>query len=330
MPTDRTATTWTSAQVLSDVRRKASLPTTSTDWTDAVVLREATDVLWSFAGWALAQAGEGRLLASLDRPVTGALAGAYGQREFTMPPLAVAGTLESVTWTDSTGSTQSRLVRLDHGEEPDWSTVTGTGSPSSYALLGERIRVYPIPNSGGTLRFTYQRRHPELVTDTIASVGTLNAIPVAGTGATTTLSLAVAIAGLAVGDTVDVIGFSYPYAPLVSSAEVTAIAGTNLTVTAPQTTWTNVQDALGARVVRAGQSPYVSMPLELRTCVHEKTAANIMRTLGDLQGSAASEQLATMELSRVMQLLSPRSKRDKPFAINQFSHLRTGMRGWRR
>ncbi len=319
MPTDRNATTWTSAQVLSDVRRKASLPTTSTDWTDAVILREATDVLWSFAGWALAHAGEGRLLASLDRPVTGALSGAFGQREFLLPPLAVASTLDMVTWTDSTGQNQSRLVRIDHADEATWTEPTVTGAPAYYALMGDRIRIYPLANSGGTLRFTYQRRHAELVADTTASVATVASI--SGT-ATTAITVGNALTpALTAGDVVDVLRASHPYAPIVSSAEVLSMAGNNPTVDAPAALFTGT-DYVGARLVRAGQSPYVSLPLELRTSFCEKVAANILRTMGDLAGMQAAEQSATIELARVMQMLSPRAKRDKPYAVNPYSHLR--------
>lgn len=324
MATDRNALSWTSAQVLTDVRRKASLPTTSTDWTDAVVLREASDVLFSFIGWALAQAGEGRLLSSLDRPVTSAFSGAYGAREFMLPPLAIAGSIEGVTWTEQTGQTQSRLYRIDDADEATYSTPLGTGSPGAYALIGDRIRVYPTPSTGGILRVTYQRRHPELVPDAVANVGTLSSIA-AATSTTTTLTESAGLTGLAIGDTLDVLRHQYPYAPILANAEVTALpSGTSITVDQPLALLSG-HDIVGARVVRAGQSPYVSMPLELRAAFTEKVAANIMRTLGDMQGSQAAEQNATLELSRVMQMLSPRVKRDKPKAINPFSHLRGRM-----
>ncbi len=328
MATDRNALTWTSAQVLTDVRRKASLPTTSTDWTDAVVIREATDVLWSFAGWALAPGGAGRFVSSLDRQVTAALTGAYGACEFLMPPLAIASSIESVTWTDSTNTTQSRLSRIDGAVEPDFSTPGALGSPGSYAILREPIRVYPIPNSGGTLRITYQRRHPELVADLAANVGTVTSVA-AASSTTSTITEAVGITGLSVGDTIDVLRGQYPYAPIIASAEVTALpSGTTITIDQPAGVFTG-HDLVGARVVRAGQSPFVSLPLELRNCINEKVASNILGTLGDMQGAQAAEQRATLELARVMQMLSPRAKRDKPKAINPYSHLRMRLLRWR-
>ena len=325
MPTDQSSLTWTTTDVLADVRRAASLPTTSTDWTDAVLLREVSNVLWGFAGWALSQGGEGRMLSDLDRAVTSVLPGVSGQREFLIPPGAILGTLEDVTFTDASGQNEARLLRIDHADARSFATPTETGAPGAYALVGDRIRLYPIPSTGGTLRLTYPRRHAELVADAAANVSTLVSATSASS-TTTQLTIALAITGLAVGDTLDVIRASYPHSPIVESCEVTAIGGANLLVTVdrPLTSFTgNVLS--GARVVRAGRSPYVSMPLELRVCITEKTCANVLRAMGDLQGSAASEQAATVELARAMQALSPRTKRDKPKAINPYSHMRSRM-----
>jgi hypothetical protein len=327
MATDRNALTWTSSQVLTDVRRKASLPVTSTDWTDAIILREASEVLWSFTGWALSQGGEGRLLSSLDRPVTAYLTGAYGAREYLIPPLAAAGVIDSVTWTDADGRTESRLTRIDLAQQPDLSTPTGTGAPMAYALVGDRIRVYPLPSTGGTLRITYPRRHPELVADTAANVGTVSSYGPAST-TTTTIAESIGLTGLSIGDTVDVLRGQYPYAPITADAEVTALpTGTTITVDDPLALLSG-HDIAGARVVRAGQSPYVAMPLELRTAFNEKVAASILTTLGDLQGAQAAEQRATLELARVMQMLSPRTRRDKPKVVNAFSHIRGRLYRW--
>ncbi len=325
MATDQSSLTWTTADVLSDVRRAASLPVTSTDWTDLVLLREVTSVLWSFAGWALLQGGEGRMLAALDRPITTALSGLSGQREFVIPPGAALGTLEDVTFVDASGQNLSRLLRVDHGDASLQAGVTATGTPSSYTLVGDRILLFPIPATGGTLRVTYPRRHAELVADTAANCATL--VSATSASATTSLlTIGVAITGLVVGDTLDVIRASYPHAPIVESCEVVALAGGGLQVTVDRPVGAFSGNVLvGARVVRAGRSPYVSMPLELRGCVTEKTCANVLRAIGDLQGSMASEQAATVELARAMQMLSPRSRRDKPKAVNPFSHMRSRM-----
>lgn len=325
MPTDQSSLTWTTADVLSDLRRAASLPATSTDWTDAVLLREVSNVLWNFAGWALSQGGEGRMLSDLDRAITSALPGVAGQREFLIPPGAILSTIEDITFTDASGLNESRLYRVDHADSRSVATATEMGTPSAYTLVGDRIRLFPLPSTGGTLRITYPRRHAELVADTAANCATL--VSATSASATSTqLTIGVAITALAVGDTLDVIRATYPHSPIVESCEVLALAGANLQITVDRALTAFTGNVLvGARVVRAGRSPYVSMPLELRLCVTEKTTANVLRAVGDLQGSAASEQAATVELARAMQALSPRAKRDKPKAINPYSHMRSRM-----
>lgn len=330
MTYDSNALQWTSAQVLSDIRRKASLPITSTDFPDSVLLREATDMLWSFAGWAMAQAGEGRLTASLDRALaSGLFTSSYrSATETDIPPLAIADSIDSISFIDATGLNQQRLTRMELSNESDMESVDSTGSPAAYALMSGRIRLYPQPSTGGTLRIYYQRRHPELVLDNTTNVGTTSAI--AANGLTqSTLTMAPAFALPVAGNEVDLIAATSPYRAILSNVTVVSNVGASLVLAVPFTQLANLP-TVGLRVVLSGQSPYVHFPLEFRAAVTEKVAANVQRILGDNAGAQASEQAAMMELSRVMQMLSPRSKRDKPRAINPYSHLRMAMRRWGR
>lgn len=326
MTYDQNALRWTSADVLSDVRRKASLPATSTDFTDAVLLREATDVLWSFAGWATTQAGEGRGQAILERLVSGGITTSYRTAsEFTMPALAVGDIIENIVWLDSTGQNQARLIRVDQADESNYDRPGATGSPMGYSLVAGRVRIYPQPTSGGTIRISYPRRHPELIADTTATVSTIDSY--IGQTAQTTFTVSGAW-WPANGDEVDIIASNSPYRTIAASVTSTGSTSSTFVLAIPGAQLANLP-VVGARVTRAGQSPYVSFPLELRAAVTEKIAANVLRIIGDLQGSQAAEQAAMMELSRVMQLLSPRVRRDKPKAINAFSHMRSLIGRWR-
>lgn len=331
MTFDANAQSWTAAELLTDVRRKASLPVTSTDFTDSVLMREASDVLWSFAGWALQQAGEGRLVEMLSRPITAALSSAYrAAGEFDLPPLAIADTLEAVAWLNATGNAETRLQRIDPSVQSDFDSPTSFGSPTAYALLGGRIRLYPQPTTGGTLRVTYQRRHPALIADAPTDVLTVVSVAAeAVTGNTVITTTTPPLAPFAVGQTVDILSEQYPYRVVTASATVTTMSLSTLTVAVPYTQLSGVALA-NTRIVRAGASPYVHLPLELRPAVTEKVAANVMRIVGDMTGASASETIAGQELGRVLGMLSSRSKRDRPRAVNPYSHLRGGMRGgWR-
>ena len=331
MAWDQNAGSWTAAELLSDVRRAASLPVTSTDFPDAVLMREATDVLWSYAGWAMQQAGEGRLTDLLERPVTGLLSSAYrAGSELELPPLAIGDTVDAVTWLNAQGTSESRLQRIDASLQPDYDRPGATGAPQAYALLGSRIRLYPRPDQGGTVRLTYQRRHPHLIADTTTTVGTLlNAATTIAPGITQfTLTSDVSM-GLMVLDTVDLLSGQAPYRPLATGLSVWSVNLALLQLQIPLSTLSGL-NLYGVRVVRSGQSPYVHYPLELRASVTEKIAANVMRRFGDLTNAQASEQIALGELQRVITMLSPRVKRDRPKVVNPYSHLRMGMRGtWR-
>ena len=334
MPYDASAQTWTTAELLADVRRVASLPATSVDFTDAVILREASEVLWSYAGWALQQAGEGRLVETLERPVSAALSSMYrALSEVDLPPLAIADTVESVSFLSADGRNESRLQRIEASVQSEFDQPDSEGTPTAYALVGSRLRLYPRPSQGGVLRIAYQRRHPALITFDPSSTVVTN---LTGWGTTTPTSV-VGTLGLAgqtvppwpVGTMVDVLRAQSPYRTLVASASVLAHSSSAITLGIPPALIQNVT-ASELVIVRAGESPYVHYPLELRASVNEKIAANLMRRVGDMTGAQAAEASAAQELGRVLGMLSSRSKRDRPKAINPWSHLRGGMRrGWR-
>lgn len=331
MTYDQNALRWTSADVLSDVRRKASLPATSTDFTDLVLLREATDVLWSFAGWALSQAGEGRSLQYVNRStVTGLLlytAGSSRLGEVALPALAIADAISNVSWFDSTGQNQSRLTQVDPASEESYGSIA-SGNPTSYALYEGRLKLFPLPTTGGTIRVTYQRRHGELVTDVPANALTITAFD--ATTWTATFASTPSPLGVVGNDEVDIYAASSPHRLLYGGLTVLSTTSTTMALNglgSLGTTPTQGLPMVGARICRAGQTPYVSMPLELRASVTEKITANALRIIGDLQGMQAAELAAKEELSRAMQMLSPRSKRDRPKAVNPHSHLRSTIRG---
>ena len=335
MTYDQNAQRWTSADILADVRRKASLPATSTDYTDAVLLREATDVLWSFAGWALSQAGEGRGLSFLNRPTVEGLLlfTALSTRvgEVALPALAIADTVSNVFWFSQPGTEQIRLSQIDPAEEAGYIGVSG--NPAAYAIYEGRLKLFPQPNTGGTVRINYQRRHGELVIDDVTNVLTITSF-IPGTSTANFAATTNPPMGVVAGSEVDLYAANYPYRLLLGGVTVTATSTTSMTLSLPgpvDNVYTTVGLPLtGARICRAGQTPYVSMPLELRAAVTEKITANVLRIVGDLQGMQAAELAAKEELSRVMQMLSPRAKRDKPKAVNWFSHLRAGAASRRR
>lgn len=323
MTYDVNSQSFTVAELLQRIRTRAVLLATSTDWTDAKLLSEASDSLHSFISWAMSQAGGGRLVETYNRSVTAALSSSYrAAAEFELPPLAIGDTIEGVTWVSADGQNNCRLGQISTNEEPVYDTPSSYGDPQFYALMSGRIRVYPQPTSGGLVRFTYQRRHPELVLDTTANVGTVLSASDAGSGFVLfTLSGA---SPLVSGSYADLVNNQYPYRPLFTSLYCDSSVSCRLYL---PFSYLNAVDVSGMRIVRSGQSPYVHLPLELRPALIEHAAAKVMRTIGDMQGAQAADATAGVELARCIQLLSPRTKQDRPKAVNWSSLLRRGLRG---
>lgn len=294
------------------------------DYTDAVLLREASDVIWSFAGWAMQVSGNGRLSETFSRSVSAALSSAYrASSEFELPPQCVADTIEGVVWVESTGTRENRLQRIEQHEQSLYDTPDASGTPHAYALLSGRIRIYPQPTEGGIIRFQYQMRHPALISDSTSTSGTISSIADAGSGYTTfNLSAATPFA---VGDYVDICSNQYPYRHLFTSLYCGTSGASAVQLYVPYSYLSGLSLS-GVRLFKSGQSPYVHLPLEFRGALTAKIASNVLKDVGDLAGMQANEMHAKDELSRVLGMLSPRTKRDRPRVINPFSHMRGGRR----
>jgi hypothetical protein len=326
---DRNAASWTSQQLLADVRRKARLPLNHPDYTDANLLRDASECIWSFAGWALSLSGEGRLSFSLDRATLSAISSPYrAASEFFLPPLAVGDTIQNVLWVSQDGACSEPLTLITIGAEHEYDTPTSKGTPSVYTLLDGRIRVYPQPSEAGLVRFNYQRRSGELILDTAATVPSVASVTDAGNGYCAFALATGSGTALAVGDYVDLVNNQYPYRILYSDLYVGATSASTATLFVP---YEYVQDVPvdGMRLVRAGQTPYVSLPLELRLAVTLKTCAHVLLGVGDRSLAGDYNALAEDEMKKQLGILNPRTKQSREKVVNRHSLLRRMLRGQR-
>jgi hypothetical protein len=322
VPLDRNRVTWTSAELLTEVRRKAALASGSLKWTDAVLLREATDVLRSFAGWAMAKAGEGRNIVQLER--TTAITTAYGtSREITLPPHAVADTIDSVFWVDTAGK-EFELMPLDLASQPKFDQPDSQGNPTHYAVLSGSIRIYPEPLTVSTFRINYTRRHPELIATDSTTI-----VPVTGASGSTSTSFAVASHSYATGEGLDLVNVYWPYRVLLADMVITASSAIEVTVAVPYTQVSGLSPT-GSVLVPSGTSPYVHLPQEFRACVSFKLAEHVLGMIGDEVGAQTNAQRAEAELARVVDLLNPRVKSQRQKLINPHSLMRSRARrgGW--
>jgi hypothetical protein len=317
MPLDVNASTWNAASVLADVRQKARIPAGSLDYTDANLLEEATRQIWSFAGWAMSQAADGRLLTVLDRPSSASFDTTYAEgREVDLPFDAVGDGFDSIFWVDAQGN-EKRLELVDQYAEPIYDSPASQGSPWGYSLIDGRVRLYPKPSEAGTVRINYHRRLPRLVSDDDARfvsvyAATSSQIQVTYVGTQTIFE----------DDRFDVINPYYPYRFVVKNAVATSVASLVVTSTTYNSTTNNV-DLTSMRLVPSGVSPYVHLPLEFKACLTQKIAAQILGDIGDAQGAAVLEQKAEAELGRVVSMLNPRAKTARQRVVNPHSLMRS-------
>ena len=329
MPLDANSQTWTSAQLLSDVRRKASLPALSTDFTDAVLMREATDVLWSFAGWALAQAGDGRQVDVLERVTTTASLLSSAQRagsEVDMPPLAGCDTIESVSYVDASGQSESRLQRIDASVQSDFSQPGSQGTPAatrssatgcaSTRSRRQRHAAHSLPASSPDAHRDALGRGP-LITNAAFSDGRIPA-----------LTISSGPLGRA-GGGLDLVSPTPPYRTLKAIALVLSY-----TVSTPATMVVSVPARFsrhdGARATRSRASRLCAPAARVQGVCDREDPATSCASWATRRARRLREKAALDEMARLLGMLSPRAKRDRPKAVNPYSHLRGGMRGgWR-
>lgn len=326
MSTDSNAATWSASDLCSEVWRACHMPEGGTvDYPAAVILRDASDVIWNFAGHALAQAREGRLATSLLRAVTAGSIVTSGQ-DYELPPMAVGDAIETVTWVDASGN-RTLLQPVPVGLETTFSSPTSTGTPAYFAMLGDVLRVYPRPAASGSLEIGYQRRHGQLVL--AAETATVSSEVTASGFARVTLSATPA--AFVQNAWIDFIGSNYPYRTKLHGAVITTVHGSNqFTLSTTHAAFVAAQ-LTGDTAVAYGKTPFVQLPMELRSAVTKMIAAKILGDVGDAPMAAQREAAAERDMQRARQVLSPRSKKQKAFNPNSLgrSMARRGIPKWR-
>lgn len=321
MSTDYNSATWSAADLVTEVFRACALPDTgSVDWTPTVVLREATNVIWSFAGPALAKAREGRLATTLLRAVTADSVSVSGQ-DYELPPMALGDAIDRVAWVSADGTIVKPLTVIPEGLEETYWSKEQTGEPEVFDLLDGTLRVGPRPSSAGYVRITYQRRHGELVIGSDTAV----VASVANNGGFARVTLTATPAAFVAGAWIDVMGGSYPYRTKLHGAKITTAHGANeFTLTATYADFLAAK-LIGDTAVTYGKTPYVQLPKEMRSAVTSQIAAKISSAIGDPQFYARNKLDAAEEMARAKDAISPRTKSARQKAFNPRSVARTAL-----
>lgn len=287
------------------------------------MLREATDEVWGFAGHLVSSARNGRMATTLLRAVTSSSVVTSGQ-DYELPPMAVGDAIDSVAWLNAAGTQELPLQVVPLGLEADYGPASVIGDPTHYALLDGVARIFPRPGTSGSLRINYQRRHGELV----AGSDTASVTAVVDTGGFARVTLTSTPASFVAAAWLDFMGVTYPYRTKLHGASITTAHGSNqFTLSATYAAFL-AADLVGDTAVIYGKTPYVHLPMELRSALTARVAAKIARQLGDFQMAAMHDAAANLDAQRAAAVMTPRTKSQREKAYNPRSLLRGRMRGW--
>jgi hypothetical protein len=229
-------------------------------------------------------AGEEYLMASSD------VAYSSGATAVTIPSRAMAGGLRTVRRVDGTN-----LIPLNRIEPERSHEYTGGGTPSGFMLFGGSVVPLPVPDSSGTLRFSYVQRPGTVVLDEdAAQITAINT----GTGVVTFTALPDTHVS---GASFDFIGNATPNPTRAVDQASTAATTTTLTFASLPSTL-----AVGDWVAVAGESPFPGIPMELDTLLSQAVLCRWMSAAG-LQN--AGNEFKTLDRMKqdALKLLTPRT-----------------------
>lgn len=276
---------YTTTELLASVRQRAQIPTSQTTFTDAKLLRIATEEMRSMLVPFIMSVREEYFVTYKDYTITAS------QSAYRIPERAIGGKLRDAVMVDSSG-TIYELTRIPSQRRAN----SNTGTPNSFYIEGNYVCLYPTPAvTVNTLRLYYYQRPGELIATSAAA---------ACTGLSSTVVTSGAVPStMSTSTPLDFIRNGPGFETLAIDKTPSGKTGTTLTFAASTIP---SEFAVGDYVCLAGQSPIPQIPYELHTILYQRTAIKVLEAIGDDAGlKRAREQLKEMENYQV-QLISNR------------------------
>lgn len=266
------AEAFTTAELITDIKQRAMIPTDQTTFTASDLLRFATDELrLTLLPLLLSEREEFYLT---EAGATQALVA--GTAACQMPARAVGQMLRDAYIVDANGNI-SNLTRIEYDERPDFD-VTATGVPQHFYLRNNKIVLLPIPSSADySLCTPYYIRPSKLIETTAAAQ--ITAVT------STTITVSSLPTTITTSTTVDFIRNTGGFECISIDETPTIIASTTLTFAAVPT-----GTAIGDWIALSGESPIPQLPAELHPLLSERTARKVMKAIGDANGVKLSEE----------------------------------------
>lgn len=285
---------YTGELLLASIKRKASIPSNSTRFTDADLL--------SFANESLLTEIAPMLISSRQEFMVfrETLTLAANTSSYQIPRRAVGRQFRDVTISVNGGSR-----RLDFVEPERFYQYADVGTPSGFAFEGDKIVFLPTPNTAFTASVAFHFRPSAMIKASAACV-------VASIGATT-VTVVSALSTIDSNVAVDFVSSKSGSAVLAYSKTVTNKSGTTLTFAAGDIP---SDLAVGDYVCVAEQSPVPTfVPEECHPLLASMVACTVLEAIGDMEALGAARKRQDDELKAVLGLLVPRAAGQKRVII---------------
>lgn len=308
------AQTWTTTELLADIRAQMRLPDDDPDATNAVLLAEATRQLHTKFVPLVRKVREEYYQVYEDQALSA------GVSDYPVPSRAAMSSVRAVLVVDPDGNVNP-LHPKPNSDRHDY--VGGTGSPSHYAFVDDQVVLLPAPaTSTDSLRIVYELRPSSLILptqcDSLATVADFTSEDPPYYVLTFTDNNT-----WTVGTYLDIIRATPPFsvAMLGCTWDETLVFGLYTRDDATQRV-----PRVGDYICNSGESPVPQIPAELHPVLAKATAAAYMAPI-DLDLSKRLKDEVESELATATALMSPRQQGRQIKIRSRNSPLRRGARG---
>lgn len=300
---------WTTTDLLADVRRRAMLPSASTQGTtDADLLEYANNEMFTNLVPLVMSANEEFFVMTSDVSLVG------GQGAYRMPNRSAGSKLRDVNYI--MGAALLNLARIEP-EQLTQFVLSASGMPAGFYLEAGTVNLVPRPTSPGTLRVKWFTR-PGRLTKTAADYAVIQAVAYSGGN---TVKVSVATGFSVASQTLDVIAFRPPFEYLVVDGASSVAVNTDingnpsftvdtwtLTVSSPTTPAPDLSPniAVGDYLCVSDKSPLMQIPVEMHSLLAQRIVCAVMESYGYQERWAQAQQVADRMEQRALKMIQPR------------------------
>jgi hypothetical protein len=289
--------TYTSADLLTNVKSKAAMPDSQITFTDTRILDIANERIRSKILPAVLSTREDYYLTYIDY-ATPALS-------YSIPSDAIGMKLSRVAFLDD-GGTEWPCIRV--------ATPLEAYESSEYFYIRKNT-IYFDQMPTRTVRLYYHSRPTKLVATTSA----MQIVSISGLD----IEVSSVPVGFVAGDSIIGVGGSPGFETLMPANVIANIASTTLTMTSALPSSLAVGDWLSDE----GMSPVVQVPYECLSSLEWFVASTIMKAQDDAQGATLADQEAVSALKEAIQILQPRIDGAAQKIVKRDSNLRESADG---